>query len=189
MIQQSSENAERNLQLRQILHDTMLDPTLWQRGATQSMGIRPIAYLEELPISMGKMVAHLQQYGVTSTFWSEQIRLFVLRGMVCSVTIAPASTGSPVEPGQIVTPAMASQLAQERTEQPSDGSVVSTPLVAWSASRVCTLLVPPAPTRAVSPSIVTDLVTNDEDMPMDTSEVTTSLTTTAGSENTANISS
>jgi hypothetical protein len=187
-IQRSSPKPERNLMLRQTLHDTVLDHTLWQKGATQSTGIRPTAYPELFPISMGNMAAHLRQCGVTSAFWREQIRPFVLRGMAPSATIAPTSTGSTVEPGQIITPAAASQLAQETPTQSPDVSVASTPPVARTAGRARTLSAPPAPTRAASSTTVVEPTTNDEDVPMDASEVTTT-TATAGSENTANHSS
>jgi hypothetical protein len=184
-IQRSSPKPERNLMLRQTLHDTVLDHTLWQRGATQLTGIRPTAYPELMPISMGNMAAHLRQCRVTSAFWSKQIRLFVLRGLAPSATDAPVSTGSPVEPGQIITPTVASQLAQEATALSLDVSVASTPPVARTTGRTRTLSAPTVPTWTASPPLVTGSVTNNEDVPMDTSEAVPTITT-AGSENTAN---
>jgi hypothetical protein len=184
-IQRSSENTERNLMLRHTLHDTVLDQTLWQTGATQSTGIRPTAYPEKMPISMGNMAAHLRQCRVISAFWSEQIRPFVLWGTAPSATDAPASTGSPVEPGKIMTPAAASQLAQEATALSPDISVASTPPVARTTGRARTLSAPTVPTQTASPPRVTGSVTNDEDVPMDASEAVPTITT-AGSESTAN---
>jgi hypothetical protein len=185
-IQRSSESAERNLMLRQTLHDTVLDPTLWQRGATQSTGIRPTDYPEDMPISMGNMVAHLRQCGVTSAFWNEQLRPFIQRGLTHSAVTVPASTSSSGEPGRIVNPTAASQLTQQTPELSPDNSVAPTPLVVRPTGRTRTLSAPPAPTRAATPTTVIRLMTEDEDVPMDASEGVTPSTDTTSSVDTAN---
>jgi hypothetical protein len=126
-IQRSSPNPERNLVLRQALHEAVMTASLWPRGSTQSTGVRPVAFLEANPISVGNLVAHLRKCGVTTTFCGEHIRLFILRGSSQSYTRVQAAQGSPVEPGQIVSTAAASLLAQQTMREPSSSSVEAGP--------------------------------------------------------------
>jgi hypothetical protein len=165
-IQRSSKSSERNLMLRQALHEAVLTTALWPRGSDQSTGVRPLAYPETHPISVGSMVAHLRKCGVTTAFCGEQLRPYILRGLAQSSNVRRTAPGSPVEPGEIIPPATASTLAQQTTEETQGSSAASTPPTARLTIRARSLSAPPAPARGSSSTVTTGTMPGDEDVPM-----------------------
>jgi hypothetical protein len=130
-----------------------------------------LAFPEATPILVGNMVAHLRKCGVTTAFCGEHIRPFILRGSSRSYNHVQAAPGSPEEPGQIISHAAVSALAQQTIREPSSPSMASTPPTARPGSRARSLSAPPPPARGTSSTAAVGAEPGDEDVPMASTEL------------------
>jgi hypothetical protein len=183
-INRSSRDRERNRMIWQTVTEVIMERNLWAGLDTQSTGIRPLAYPDAWPINWGNMVVHLRSCGVTTEFWHEMLRPFIVRGLGQPVTVAPEPvvTAAVTETASTLAaspPAPASILA---APPPAPASVAdatqATPVVANNApsrqSRSASA--PPVPSMGTTTSPLSESVAPDGDVPMGTTETTDGTT-------------